>query len=68
LGYYFYFIESTEIIGQICQNLVRRSQRAQIRWDRLIPVLNRWIPEPHVLHPYPDARFAATHPSWKPYA
>ncbi|HEY3619245.1 MAG TPA: group II intron reverse transcriptase/maturase [Candidatus Sulfotelmatobacter sp.] len=48
--------------------LVRRSQRAQIRWERLIPVLNRWIPEPRVLHPYPDARFAATHPSWKPYA
>ena len=48
--------------------LVRRSQRAQIRWERLIPVFNRWIPDPRVLHPYPDARFAATYPSWKPYA
>ncbi len=27
------------------------------------PVLNRWIPPPRVLHPYPDARFYATHPS-----
>jgi hypothetical protein len=26
--------------------LVRRSQRAQVRWDRLSPVLNRWIPPP----------------------
>jgi RNA-directed DNA polymerase len=48
--------------------IVRRSQRAQIPWGRLIPVFNRWIPDPRVLHPYPDARFAATHPSWKPYA
>jgi hypothetical protein len=24
--------------------------------------LNRWIPHPHVLHPYPDKRFDAIHP------
>jgi RNA-directed DNA polymerase len=48
--------------------LVRRSQRAQIPWERLTPLFDRWIPEPRVLHPYPDARFTATHPSWKPYA
>ena len=42
--------------------LVRRSQRAQVRWGRLLPVLHRWIPQPRVLHPYPDARFDATHP------
>jgi RNA-directed DNA polymerase len=43
--------------------LSRRSQRAQVRWERFTPVLNRWIPPPRVLHPYPDARFCATHPS-----
>ncbi|HXY07188.1 MAG TPA: group II intron reverse transcriptase/maturase [Terriglobales bacterium] len=43
--------------------LIRRSQRAQVRWERLTPLLQRWIPQPHVLHPYPDARFYATHPS-----
>ena len=43
--------------------LVRRSQRAQMRWERLTPIMNRWIPPPRVLHPYPDARFYATHPS-----
>jgi len=48
--------------------LIRRSQRAQIGWERLIPVLNRFIPVPRVLRPYPDARFAATPYSWKPYA
>ena len=42
--------------------LVRRSQRAKMRWARLYPLLYRWIPQPRVLHPYPDARFAATHP------
>jgi hypothetical protein len=42
--------------------LIRRSQRAQVRWARLSPLLTRWIPQPRILHPYPDARFAATHP------
>ena len=42
--------------------LVRRSQRARVRWGRLLPILYRWIPQPRVLHPYPDVRFAAIHP------
>src|SRR5436305_3922890 len=42
--------------------LIRRSQRAQVGWDRLTPLLTRWIPQPRVLHPYPDARFDASHP------
>src|SRR5579859_4513635 len=42
--------------------LVRRSQRAQVGWDRLYPLFSRWIPRPRILHPYPMARFAATHP------
>src|SRR5438552_4332622 len=42
--------------------LVRRSQRAQVGWDRLYPLLSRWIPRPRVLHPYPIARFAVMHP------
>lgn len=42
--------------------LTRRSQRAGVNWKRLTPLLDRWIPEPRVLHPYPDARFYAKHP------
>src|SRR5271157_5064335 len=42
--------------------LSRRSQRAEVNWQRMIPLLERWIPFPRVLHPYPQARFAATHP------
>ena len=42
--------------------LTRRSQRAKVRWGRLSPLLTRWVPQPRILHPYPDARFAAMHP------
>jgi RNA-directed DNA polymerase len=72
LGYYQYHAvpgNSTQLrifsrrVGRMWRSvLVRRSQRAQMRWGRLIPLLNRWIPQPRILHPYPDARFAATHP------
>jgi hypothetical protein len=72
LGYYQYHAvpgNSTQLrifnrrVGRLWRSvLVRRSQRAQMRWDRLTPLLNRWIPQPRILHPYPDARFAATHP------
>ena len=43
--------------------LVRRSQRARKKWEKFTPVLERWIPPPRVLHPYPDTRFYATHSS-----
>src|SRR5246500_2516916 len=42
--------------------LVRRSQRAQVGWDRLYPLFSRWIPRPRILHPYPMALFAPLHP------
>jgi len=42
--------------------LNRRSQRGQRPWQRLSPLLERWIPFPRVLHPYPQVRFAAMHP------
>jgi hypothetical protein len=42
--------------------LRRRSQRRRLGWDRLRPAFERWIPRPHILHPYPDVRFDVTHP------
>ena len=48
--------------------LIHRSQRGYVSWERLKPLLDRWIPTPRVLHPYPMARFDATHPRRKPYA
>jgi hypothetical protein len=34
----------------------------RISWTRILEVAQRWIPQPRALHPFPDARFAATHP------
>ena len=46
--------------------LIRRSQRGGVSWERLSPLLDRWIPLPRVLHPYPMDRFDATYTRWKP--
>jgi RNA-directed DNA polymerase len=43
------------------RTLRRRSQRRPISWTRILSFARRWLPAPRVLHPYPDARFAATH-------
>ena len=42
--------------------LRHRSQRPNVSWERIAPLFDRWLPAPRVLHPYPDARFDATHP------
>jgi hypothetical protein len=39
----------------------RRSQKHRISWTRMLALATRWLPKPQVLHPYPDARFPATH-------
>ncbi len=44
------------------QVLLRRSQKRRMPWERLNPLLDRWIPVPRVLHPYPTERFLARHP------
>jgi len=40
----------------------RRTQKHRINWTRMLTLAKRWLPPPAVLHPFPDARFAATHP------
>jgi len=40
----------------------RRTQKHRINWTRMLTLAKRWLPRPAVLHPFPDARFAATHP------
>ena len=42
--------------------LRRRSQTHRPSWNRLRRHLARWLPRPHILHPFPHARFAAMHP------
>ena len=44
------------------RTLRHRSQKRRINWTRTLVLATRWLPQPRTLHPFPDARFAATHP------
>jgi group II intron reverse transcriptase/maturase len=48
--------------------LRRRSQRSRLDWKRFGPLVDRWIPRPKILHPYPSVRFYAKHPRQEPSA
>ena len=39
--------------------LRRRSQRAGMTWERMGRIATRWLPKVRVMHPFPEARFAA---------
>jgi group II intron reverse transcriptase/maturase len=39
--------------------LRRRSQRTTITWARMSRLADRWLPQPRILHPWPEQRFAA---------
>ena len=42
--------------------LRRRSQKTRITWARMGRLARRWIPATKIVHPYPEQRFAASHP------
>jgi RNA-directed DNA polymerase len=44
------------------KTLRRRSQKTRINWDRMDRIATRWLPRARVMHPFPEVRFAATHP------
>jgi group II intron reverse transcriptase/maturase len=44
------------------RTLRRRSQKDGFTWDRTTQVADHWLPKPRILHPWPDVRFAVTHP------
>jgi RNA-directed DNA polymerase len=48
--------------------LRRRSQKDSLSWDRIKRLADHWLPPPRILHPWPDRRFAVTHPRWEPGA
>jgi group II intron reverse transcriptase/maturase len=48
--------------------LNRRSQTATVSWARMTRLAARWLPIPHICHPYPNQRFHVTHPRWEPDA
>ena len=50
------------------RTLRRRSQKDAFTWARMTKLADDWLPKPTILHAWPSARFAVTHPRWKPYA
>jgi RNA-directed DNA polymerase len=42
--------------------LRRRSQRSRWTWERFETLINRYLPEPQILHPHPLDRFYAKYP------
>jgi len=50
------------------RTLRRRGQRDRTTWEAIYGLADRWLPKPKILHPWPEQRFAATHPRWEPGA
>ena len=50
------------------RTLRRRSQKDGMTWARITKIADAWLPQPRILHPWPDQRFAVTHPRWEPSA
>ena len=49
----------TQVVRSWLFALRRRSQRTRMTWERMKRLESRWIPSPHVLHPWPEQRFDA---------
>ncbi len=45
------------------QSLRRRSQKARsLKWERMQRIIDKWLPHPRILHPYPNQRLCVIHP------
>jgi RNA-directed DNA polymerase len=60
---FYYYVERIWL-----RTLRRRSQKDRFSWQRMHRLAADWIPKPRILHPYPDKRFAVTHPRLEPCA
>lgn len=56
------------VVGLWRRALRRRSQHNHVTWRRLRALVDRWLPRPARLHPWPNQRFAVRHPRWEPDA
>src|ERR1700676_4733350 len=50
------------------RTLRQRSQKDWTTWERIKRLADDWLPQPRILHPWPESRFAVRHPRWEPYA
>ena len=48
--------------------LRRRSRTHRTTWGRIAGIADKFLPRARILHPWPEARFAVTHPRWEPGA
>jgi RNA-directed DNA polymerase len=46
------------VVRQWLRTLRRRSQRRGLTWERIWQLADRWLPQAHLRHPRPQARFA----------
>ena len=51
-----------ELVRRWWWTLRRRSQKSALPWDRMKKLADEWLPQPRILHPWPNQRFAVTHP------
>jgi len=73
-GYFRYYAVPTNLKrlacfrAEVCRTwlhtLRRRSQRSSMNWERFNRTINHFVPRVRVLHPYPDGRFKASHPTF----
>src|SRR5215470_6876607 len=52
----------TEIAKSGHRVLIRRGELTSLNWTRMNRLIDEWLPKPRILHPWPDKRFAVTHP------
>ena len=44
------------------RTLQRRGQSDRTTWERITQIADDWLPQPRILHPWPNQRFAVRHP------
>ena len=50
-----------EIAKRWLRVLTRRSERSDLTWARMNRLIDDWLPQPRILHPWPSQRFAVTY-------
>jgi len=50
------------------RSLRRRSEKDRTPRSAINRLVARWLPKPRITHPWPEQRFAVTHPRWEPDA
>jgi hypothetical protein len=45
----------------------KRSQKDWTTWERIKRLADDWLPQPRILHSWPERRFAVRHPSGRSY-